>query len=472
MLWDIDGKNDTAGAMYCGPGLWFNPETLKIHVRLAHTTLEGLGDLAYRGETDPRKIPLCVSGPIGADVIRINGIRHFTLQDLVLRGASGNALVNLAGSENIRFEGLTVYGGAPAIMVRATQNVKITDCAFRSLAAPWSSRASMKYRGTPSYVIMGEMNQPENRDFEIAYSEITDGHDCVYVRFVKNLKFHHNYVDNFNDDGLEVGARKRDQEVYAYQNLFSRCLITISLHEICPDESPSDVDPGSGVYLTRNIVDLRRGTMKTPPTTPDPTGAYLNTMGMLCSDHGGPTWPDYYFYHNTVLRADDSFRDYYGFGMGAQGMRNNRRRTFNNCFVQLTGVPGLNFGGDVSKVDAEIDGNLMWGAADGAGQGSDFFVKNRGPLAKKFPPPERWMKHDQFADPKFAELTTDPKAPFNATLQESSPAIDAGVAVPAEWFDPLRAEDKGAPDQGALPLGAKPWNVGVAGRLTAFGNER
>jgi len=319
---------------------------------------------------------------------------------------------------------------------------------------------------------MGEMNQPENRDFEIAYSEFTDGHDCVFVRFINELKFHHNYVDNFNDDGLEVGARKRDQQVYAYQNLFSRCLITITLHEILPDESPPDVDPGAGVYLTRNIVDLRRGTLKGPPKTPDPSGAYLDQMGMLCSDHGGPTWPDYYFYHNTVVRADDSFRDYYGFGMGAQGMRNNRRRTFNNCFVQLTGVPGLNFGGDVSQVDAEIDGNLMWGVVDGAGQGSDFFVKNLGPLAKKFPPPERWMKHDQFADPKFAALSADPKAPFDLTLQESSPAIDAGVLVPAEWFDPLRAEDQGKPDQGALPLGAEPWNVGVRGRLTAFGAER
>ena len=62
----------------------------------------------------------------------------------------------------------------------------------------------MKYRGTPSYVILADANQPENHDIEIAHCEFTDGHDCVYVRYIKNLRFHHNYIDNFNDDGFEV----------------------------------------------------------------------------------------------------------------------------------------------------------------------------------------------------------------------------------------------------------------------------
>lgn len=203
--------------------------------------------------------------------------------------------------------------------------------------------------------------------------------------------------------------------------------------------------------------------------TPDPSGAYLDQTGILASDHGGPTWPNYFFYHNTVLRADDSFRDYYGFGMGGQGLRRTIRRTLNNCFVQLAGTPGLNFGPDFTTGDVEIDGNLLWGVAEGPSVAGDFFVKSRPVVFRKTPPPESWMKHDQFADPQFAGLTTDPKAPFDVTLREESPAVDAGVAVPADWFDPLRTEDAGKPDQGALPLGAKPWMIGVRGRLTAFG---
>jgi hypothetical protein len=47
--------------------------------------------------------------------------------------------------------------------------------------------------------------------------------------------------------------------------------------------------------------------------------------------------------------------------------------------------------------------------------------------------------------------------------------VDSGIAVPAEWPDPLRIADKGTPDIGALPLGAEPWGVGVDGRIPLFG---
>src|SRR5262249_44639830 len=45
------GKSEAG--IYGGPGLWFNRETGRIHIRLAHHNLEGLGGRAYRGETDP-----------------------------------------------------------------------------------------------------------------------------------------------------------------------------------------------------------------------------------------------------------------------------------------------------------------------------------------------------------------------------------------------------------------------------------
>jgi hypothetical protein len=321
----------------------------------------------------------------------------------------------------------------------------------------------MKYRGVPSYTIVSHRNRPENNDFEFAYCEFTDGHDFAWLRDIKNLRFHHNFVDNFNDDGLEVGAKKGDHELYIYQNYISRCLLTFTLHEMERDESPATVDPGSGVYITRNIIDLRQGTFKGPPKEPQPDGAFLNQTGALCSDHGGPVWPHYYFYHNTVIRSDPAWRGYYGFGMGAQGLRNNQRWVFNNIFVQLRGVPGLTFTPEYG--DAHLDGNLHWGVAEGPDFKGDFFKQP--PRAK--PRPDGWMEHDQFADPKFARLTMDTAAPFDVTMQQGSPAVDAGVPIPDEWLDPLREEDHSKRDIGALPLGAKPWGVGIQGRISAFG---
>ena len=74
----------------------------------------GLGDRAYRGETDPRKLPLVIAVGFGDDVLRINGIRHVRLQGLVLRGATGSPMIQVYGSENIELDHLTVFGGFPA----------------------------------------------------------------------------------------------------------------------------------------------------------------------------------------------------------------------------------------------------------------------------------------------------------------------------------------------------------------------
>lgn len=471
MLWDVDSKFAADEGVYCGPGLWYNRRTQRIHIRLAHTNLPGLGKLSYTGETDPRKLPLVISGPHGLEVLRLTGVNHVALADLVLRGASGNALLSLYGADDITLDGLTLFGGAPGLRAGATSNVRIVNSAFRSLAAPWSSRASMKYRGTPSYVLLTQRQHPENHDWEIAYSEFTDGHDGLWLRFVRNVRFHHNLLDNFNDDGLEFGARKRDQLVYVDHNRLSRCQLMLTLHEMEPDESPAQVDPGSGVYITRNVIDLRQGTFKGPPRTADATGGYLDNESTLSGDHGGPIWPNYFFYHNTVLRSSPSWRGYYGFGIGGRGTRGTTRRVVNNIFVQITGLPGLAFAGKAgSDDDIFVDGNLHWGVSDGPKLTEDFFQSRlRGTIYRGAGFPTGWMEHDQFADPQFRLLAADPAADADVRLQANSPAIDAGIAVPNEWYAPPDVTDAGAADVGAFAKGEKVWQVGVGGRYPVTG---
>src|SRR5262249_2256898 len=96
------GKDEMrASGIYCGPGLWFNRDSGRIDVRLAHQRLEGLGDRAYRGETDPRRLPLVVAAGFGGDVLRVSGIKHVRIHDLVLRGATGSPMIHIYGSEDI-----------------------------------------------------------------------------------------------------------------------------------------------------------------------------------------------------------------------------------------------------------------------------------------------------------------------------------------------------------------------------------
>src|SRR5262249_48978636 len=320
-LW-LRGKNELRDTgIYCGPGLWFNRETGRIHIRLAQHRLAGLGDRAYRGETDPRKLPLVVAVGFGDDVLRVSGVRHVRLQGLVLRGATGSPMIHVYGSENVELDHLTVFGGFPGLLVNASKNVRVTHSAFRGLAAPWTSRAHMKYRGTASDVVILQNHQPLNENIEFAWCEFTDGHDFAFLRFAKNLQFHHNYVDNFNDDGLECGPKLRAHTLFVHENRIDRCLLPLTQHEMDKDESPLGHDPKAGLFVYRNVFDLRDGTYSAPPSEPDATGAFLHREGHLLADHGSPIYPVLRFYHNTVLRRTPVFRDYYLFGLGAQGLR-------------------------------------------------------------------------------------------------------------------------------------------------------
>jgi hypothetical protein len=469
----LGGKHEMRDTgLYCGPGLWFNRETGRIHIRLAHHRLEGLGDRAYRGETDPRRLPLVVAVGFGDDVLRVSGVQHVRIRDLVLRGATGSPMIHVYGSQHIDLDHLTVFGGFPALLVNASKDIRVTHSAFRGLAAPWTSRAHMKYRGTASYQIVLQNNQPANENIDLAWCDFTDDHDFAFLRYVKGLRFHHNFVDNFNDDGLECGPKLRDHTLFVSQNRIGRCLIPFTQHEIEKDESPLDHDANAGVFVFRNVIDLRGGTYKSPPAMPDPTGAYLREEGHLVGDHGGPIWPVMHVYYNTVLRETPVFRDYFLFGLGAQGLRHTERDVFNNIFVQADRVPGVGFAGIKEAGDVREGGNLLWGLKEGPTLGRDPFAKFRAsPLFAEsrthYEP--GWTTHDVVADPKFVRLSSDRAESADLRLQSGSPAMNAGVPIPADWPDPLRDADKGRPDSGAVPHGSQPWGVGVDGRMPLFG---
>jgi hypothetical protein len=464
-LWNagLGARRDDPKGIYCGPGAFRDPETGRIHIRLAHTKLAGLGAHSYQGETDPRKLALVIAGHDCP--LRIEGAQHLRLQDLVVRGAERSAVMIAEDAEDteqdaeeIVLDGMTLYGSGSALRIRRTRGLRLVQCALRGHAAPWHSRAHHKYRALAGYLVMAA-----GKDFEFSACEFTDNHDALQLYFVEGLRFHHNLVDNFNDDGIEMGPKKERGQAVIYENLISRCLNPFTLHGK-PGDKPKPVvsEPGSGVYICRNVVDFRQGTYKTPPQQPDPSGAFLNSPTlMLAHDHGSPIHPVYYVYHNTFLLPGNAMRNYYAFSWGSH-MHGTTRRVFNNVCVQVEGIPGLHF--EVAPGDDfQADGNLLWGVKAGATPSGDFFGKfRRSPLfeasKKQYPP--GWGAHDLFADPKFVRLDAERNGPLDVRLQPGSPAVDAGVDVPADWFDPLRSQDRGRPDIGALPLGVAMFHAG------------
>ncbi len=457
--WNLTGKiEDDPKGLYCGPGVWLNPATGHLHCRLAHTKLDHLGTTNYTDETDPRKLALAVAGPgIAFD---LNGAKHVRVYDLVIRGANRTTL-NVEKCANVELDGLHVYGGSPAVMLRASGDVKLTRSCVRGISAPWSWRGGQKYRGNSAYLMTARPEEGGCKNVEIAYCELTDCHDGPYIGTVRGLRFHHNLVDNFNDDGIYLSGAGVGGDIHITQNCITRCLHCFAF--------AGTYELGAGVFIARNIID-QRGEVRyqwpkaadDPEFAPEKPGgpARVPHTGFLTGDHGSPTWEKMYYYHNTLLFRDKAFRDQYGFGM-ARATTGTTRRALNNVIVSTTALPGLLFEGPEN--DFVADHNLFWSTAEGPTFKGDFFAAAR--KAKAFEASKKtyapgWGANDRFADPKFTKFTGWGDAAGDYRPSEGSPAVDAGTEVPKEWPDPLRKLDAGKPDLGALPRGAAAFKVG------------
>ena len=136
----LDGKKP----VYLGPGLYYDPESQRIHVRLAHTHVRAFGSNNYQGETDPRKFPLVVAG-YNQQPLWLEGAQHVRIMGLVVRGAGVNTVL-IRHCLNIEMDGLTLYSGDRCVRVETTAELRIVNTAFRGTMPPWGSRTASKYR--------------------------------------------------------------------------------------------------------------------------------------------------------------------------------------------------------------------------------------------------------------------------------------------------------------------------------------
>ena len=477
------GKVGSAKHVYCGPGVWYDSATNRIHCRLAHTKLAGLGDNNYRGETDPRRMPLVLAPWSSGSVLTLTDSRFVRLQDLVLRGARQPTLW-LAGGANLELDGLTIYGGQAPIKADGVIGLRMSHTACRGLAAPWTFRGSLKYRSIESRLFTTSGWDPtgtDGRNYEIAYCEFTDSVDGVFIGNIDTVAFHHNLLDNVSDDGVFVtAATAYDGETpggghLVFQNRFARCLSTFAFgvgharQKIIADAERGKWGTkqlGRGLTITRNVFDFRQPVHYHWPAGPDEPQE-LTFLGRFAGDHGSPGWEPMTITHNTLLTGDPPRYEYATNGFSGGVGNGSRRRVFNNIVCQLRGLPGQWL--PDGKADYAADGNLLWSASDGSTTSA--LPKPRYPRDQT-PPPETWTARDQFADPNFVVFDPDWRKPVDLRLRDDSPAVNRGVEIPAadRGLDPLRSFDEGIPDVGAVPRGVTPWRVGCRGRLDVFGN--
>ncbi len=477
--WDRQDQSDLK-PLYCGPGLWYDHGTGRIHVRLAHTHLPNPIP-NYRGETDPRKLPLVIA-PFQSVTLHVDEGRHLRFQDLVIRGG-GYRTILLDHGVDLDFDNVTVWCGAYGIQASRTGPLRLHRSGLYGNVAPWTFRTDGSKRDYPGrpHRNLSRLNThalveidagressvyatPQNDHWEISFSEFTEAHDGLYLGGI-NVRFHRNLVENLQDDGIYLSpmyARhrldKKDPELHIYQNVFRQTLTALAFGGTEPETRDQ-------AFIYRNLFDLRGKVQTGRPTARRAEPGF--STGKVIGDHGSPPWSAMNFYHNTFVASGARSADMATFGGTKAG---NPRRVFNNIFLHLDRLPGFLAPDPAGNVVS--DGSLYWAPGTAEKTAASFFQKFR--ASESFAKSKQLYapgstSHSLVADPKFAKADANPAMANDYRLEQGSPATNRGLDLPAEWPDPLRKADDGKPDLGALPLGAKPLQVG---RTAAEPNER
>jgi hypothetical protein len=470
---DPDQKDKTdIKPLYCGPGLWHNPVTGRIHCRLAHTHLPAPVS-NYAGETDPRKVPLIISS-FRSVPLHLDGAKQVRIEGITLRGAGYTATIVDHG-QDIVFDRVTIWCGTYGLQIWRTTDLKFLNSALYGSVAPWTFRSDgskRDYPGRPHRNISrlnthslieidsgGESSvfaTPQNDRWEFAHSLFTDAHDGLYFGGV-NVKFHHNLIENLQDDGIYLSPMymrhrldKNDPEIHVYENVFRGMLTALAF-------GGTETDTRDTAFVYRNLFDL---TLPVQTGRPAEAGEQPGiSYGKLIGDHGSPPWCAMNLYQNTIV-AREANRD------GAMGALNaghatRIRRVFNNIFfheTQLSGFPGI-----AATTGTVSDGNLYWSPASTVQTTEAFFRKFRTSPAyeeSKANYAAGSTTNSIVADPVFEKFQLEGKELNDYRLLKNSPALEAGVVVPEAWPDPSRKADAGKPDIGAYPLGSKQPEVG------------
>ncbi len=461
------GDNDDLRPQYCGPGIFYDRQTSRIHVRLAHTHFKNFTN--YAGETDPRRLPLVIA-PFRSTPLWIDQAKHVKFQDLVFRGGGYETTVVDYGVD-VDFDNVTIRGGTYCMSTANTGPLRFYRSAMYGNAPPWSFRGDGSLRARPGRPTrdMARLTChalwttdtgrefsvyafPMNDDWEIAYSEFTDSHDGLYLGGI-NARFHHNLVDYFQDDGIYL-SQMYPRHLYAgtgarieiFENLFTRSLTPLAFGGV--------EDTRDDIYIYRNVFDLRGGVNYGRPSEQDPDVVPYTTLRVM-SDHGSPPWPKMTIYHNTFVTLGGAM----DLGTMAAPKPGHPRAVFNNIFFHFGKL------GPVTPPNHELgqcDGNLFWspGAENAAAICFDRYRKSPLFEQSKVVYAPGFTANSVAADPRFVKA--DPQWPQenDYRLQQGSAAIDAGVSLPADWPDSRKETDAGKPDLGALPGDAKPFTVG------------
>jgi hypothetical protein len=285
--------------VYMGPGIYFNAVSRKVHIRLSHTSndIDELAD--YDGETDPRNLRLALSAHEDTALTVANSA-NVKITDVMLR-FGGESTVRVRNSKDVVFDHVRIMAASRGIRLgEVNTNTVFQHCEVRGGWPTWLFRSDRKDeycflengesvpnelgKHTSSVILSGV---GANTGTQVHHCEFIDGHD-LYM-FGTGMRFHHNWVHNFNDDALVLNAVSPTADARVWQNVFTQCLMAISYG------NKQNVSGQCSVF--RNLIDLRRPTAGIRPRSVGDKDVWRQGAFYKSNKADGPLD----LFHNTAI---------------------------------------------------------------------------------------------------------------------------------------------------------------------------
>ncbi|HTR55145.1 MAG TPA: DUF1565 domain-containing protein [Kofleriaceae bacterium] len=467
---------------YFGPGLWQDPASGVIHLRLSHTNnhVDSLAD--YSGPTDPSGLELAV-WKRSSTPLRIKESSFIQIHDLTVAGGGSRTAV-VSDSQSIVLDHVDIRAAMLGLEINGCSNVSYIHGRIDGGIPTWTFRSDYKdnYKmqlpdGTiadndlirkTSRGLLG-VGQ-DDRNIEIAYCELVNGHD-VYMSGIDS-SLHHCLIRNIQDDALVISHSTAIQNLRIYDNVFERVLTAIS---------GAGRKPTGPRYLYRNIFDLRD---RVPGTRPpgddkDPDQEVMRFGHVFKDDFSaGPT----FFYQDTILLGHPGEQIGLAFfkSLEADGTAVNPRWFVNNVVVvdQTSADRSLAFVPEASYRAARqpdgrpvllSDGNLwvrvgaaatpLFRCADGSKRCTEHTWSSLDDVRAT-----GFEAHSRLAtSPTFARVASLSHTRVDDDLRPAPASGARGIAIDLGGLpDDATAR---ARDAGALPSGSPPLYIGVDGEL-------
>ena len=471
---------------YCGPGLYYNKHSGRIHVRLAHTFQTAPGFVNYRGQTDPRKLPLVIA-PFRSVPLFLDQAMHVRFQDLVIRGGGLNTLL-MHFAVDVQFDYVTIYGGTYCIRAKNSGPVRMTNCGIIGQIPPWGywsdnalqtydpvyydpftqppePRSARNVARLPTHALLvtegaeesDVFAYPYNNHWTISQCEFTDGHDGIYLNG-RHMDLHHCLLTRIQDDGFYLSAptpQAINDDIHIYRNYVAGSMTPFGAHT-------RSVSSGS-ILIYGNVVEMRFLTQMYRPSEKHPEGRF--TSGTLFLAHGRGKvagMENIAFYHNSFVLSGLQFAG----STYARTHPESIREVMNNIFVYTERLPALRLGEPLDG-RADLDANLHWAPGHDPAAPDQWIADIRDSVASKTNVTtwggRPWAVNSRYGDPLFRQWTSE--HPGSNTFQLSPGSMAASMAVPIP-SNPKLKDGVSGPAVGALQTGDT-LRVGIDLRMAA-----